>query len=412
MAARLKVLMSAYACRPGKGSEHEIGWQWTLHMARIHDVTVLTRRKSREAIEKELKRLGDAHPVPTFEYHECNRLMLGLKARVSSFVRVYYVAWQRSVRRRISALVRRNHYDLLHHVTFSAYRYPTAIWGHGIPCIWGPIGGIETVPAAFMPRRSPRALLYELGRGTTNFMQESHLGGVARKASRSDLTVACTEEMHRLLRKLGVDARLMASVGMAPTRFPDRDLALRKGPLRILYVGNIIPLKGLDLGLEALSASQTDARFTLIGDGEFLAGAKRLTRKLGLSERVEFRGRLPQAATLAAYPDFDLLLFPSLHDTGGYAVLEAMANSLAVVCLAVGGPALMVNGHCGFKIPLGRRDEVVSGLASAIQTYDRDRELLRAHGKGARQVVLKDFNWDTRAEKMNEFYQEVIARQK
>jgi glycosyltransferase involved in cell wall biosynthesis len=38
--------------------------------------------------------------------------------------------------------------------------------------------------------------------------------------------------------------------------------------------------------------------------------------------------------------------------------------------------------------------------------------LLRAHGKGARQVVLKDFNWDTRAEKMNEFYQEVIARQK
>src|ERR1043166_5721920 len=147
MAARLKVLMSAYACRPGKGSEHEIGWQWTLHMARIHDVTVLTRRKSREAIEKELKRLGDAHPVPTFEYHECNRLMLGLKARVSSFVRVYYVAWQRSVRRRISALVRRNHYDLLHHVTFSAYRYPTAIWGHGIPCIWGPIGGVIAIAA-------------------------------------------------------------------------------------------------------------------------------------------------------------------------------------------------------------------------------------------------------------------------
>src|ERR1043166_4871530 len=151
MAARLKVLMSAYACRPGKGSEHEIGWQWTLHMARIHDGTGLKRRKNRAGIEKELKRLGDAHPVPTFEYHECNRLMLGLKARVSSFVRVYYVAWQRSVRRRISALVWRNHSDLLHHVPFEAYLYPRALGAHGIPCIWGPFGGIETVPANRAP---------------------------------------------------------------------------------------------------------------------------------------------------------------------------------------------------------------------------------------------------------------------
>ena len=61
--ARLRVLISAYACEPGKGSEPEVGWQWALQMARFHDVTVLTRTNNREAIEKELVLLRGKQPL-------------------------------------------------------------------------------------------------------------------------------------------------------------------------------------------------------------------------------------------------------------------------------------------------------------------------------------------------------------
>ena len=54
MPKKLKVLISAYACEPNKGSEPEVGWQWALQMARYHDVTVLTRSNNRAGIEKEL----------------------------------------------------------------------------------------------------------------------------------------------------------------------------------------------------------------------------------------------------------------------------------------------------------------------------------------------------------------------
>src|SRR5438876_42987 len=145
MSRRLKVLISAYACEPNKGSEPEIGWQWVLQMARFHDVTVLTRTNNRTAIEQGLESVREKQPVPKFVYHYLNTFLLVIKRR-SKTVKLYYLLWQKSARKLIERLHEAHPFDLMHHVTFSAFRYPSAIWGHGVPCVWGPIGGIESVP--------------------------------------------------------------------------------------------------------------------------------------------------------------------------------------------------------------------------------------------------------------------------
>jgi glycosyltransferase involved in cell wall biosynthesis len=404
--------MSAYSCRPNHGSEPEIGWQWATQMARHHDVTVFTRTKYKPMIEAALDKLRPVQPVPTFRYHESHPLTLRLKRRLE-FLRVYYLSWQRTVRKEIAALLATEQFDLLHHVTFSAYRYPSAVWSHGVPCIWGPIGGIESVPGPFLPKKRPGALFYEVVRGTYNAAQESWLGSLKRRANLSDLTLACTDEMLAALNKVGVEAKLMASVGLIPAQFPSRTLTLKKtGPLKILYVGNIFSLKGIDLALEGLHASGTNADFTLIGSGDYMESGKKLTASLGLGERVDFKGRLPQAQTLAAYKDFDVFLFPSLHDTGGFAVVEAMANFLPVICLAVGGPAVLMNENCGFKVALRERTDVIADIGNAIRTYDQNRELLLQHGNAARQFMLKEFDWAQKAEKMSGFYREIISKQR
>ena len=97
MSQRLKVLMSAYACEPGKGSEPEVGWQWALQMARYHDVTVLTRANNQPAIEFALAALRGRQPLPVFVYHDRSPVMLDLKRRTKS-VKLYYLLWQRSAR--------------------------------------------------------------------------------------------------------------------------------------------------------------------------------------------------------------------------------------------------------------------------------------------------------------------------
>src|SRR2546423_14793992 len=90
---RLKVLISAYACEPGKGSEPEVGWQWALQMARFHDVAVLTRENNRGPIEAELAKIGTSRPVPRFAYYDCGRFMLWLK-RETRARPLYYPLWQ------------------------------------------------------------------------------------------------------------------------------------------------------------------------------------------------------------------------------------------------------------------------------------------------------------------------------
>src|SRR5436309_1075040 len=191
MSKRLKVLMSAYACQPGKGSEHEVGWQWALQMARFHDVTVVTRRNRRVAIEEALKDFPPEHPRPSFVYHDLGTTLLRLKKWLRS-VRVYYVLWQRSARHLVAGLHARHQFDLMHHVTFASYRYPIAISGHGVPVVWGPVGGIESIPLGLLPWRHPASLLMEMARNLHTWLHASSLYRLRRRAQAATLVLAST----------------------------------------------------------------------------------------------------------------------------------------------------------------------------------------------------------------------------
>ena len=371
MSQRLKVLMSAYACEPGKGSEPEVGWQWALQMARYHDVTVLTRAA-----------LRGRQPLPVFVYHDRSPVMLDLKRRTKS-VKLYYLLWQRSARDVVAQLHAAHRFDLMHHVTFAGFRYPVAIWGHGAPCVWGPIGGIESIPLRLLPWHHLRSLTYEALRNANNLL--------------------------RTFAKLGFDSEVMPTIGLNPAEMPFQPHRPGEGPLRLLFVGNILTLKGVDLALEALQQSQTNAVLTLVGAGTYLAAAQRLAGRLGLREQVKFEGRLPRPEVLKAYPDYDVFVFPSLHDTGGYAIIEAMFNELPVICLDYGGPAVVVRDGCGIKVPLGPRAKVIAGLAAAIRSYDRNRAAIQEHGHAAREVILREYDWDKKGAQMNERYQKAVA---
>jgi glycosyltransferase involved in cell wall biosynthesis len=400
--------MSAYACEPGKGSEPEVGWRWALQMARFHDVTVLTRANNRPTIDAAVESLKGRQPLPTFVYHDRGRMLLDLKRRAGA-TKLYYLLWQRSAREVAVQLHQIYHYDLMHHVTFAGFRYPTVIWGHGVPTIWGPIGGIESIPRPLLPWKHPVSLRHEVFRNLNNLIQAAPFQVLPKRAAATTLILTSTPEMQRTFAKLGFTAEVMPTVGLNPADLPYQAHARREGPLKLLFVGNIITLKGVDLAIEALARSQSDATLTLIGSGDFQAAAARLAQRLGLSDRVTFRGRLSRTEVLKVYPDYDAFLFPSLHDTGGYAMIEAMFNELPVICLDCGGPAVAVSQGCGVKVRLGPRTAVVNGLASAISTYARNREAVRTNGAAARERILLYYDWSKKGEEMNQRYQQALA---
>lgn len=407
MSARLKVLMSAYACEPGKGSEPEVGWQWAMRMARFHDVTVLTRANNRAAIEPAVAAMPAGKPLPEFVYHDLSPQWTSLKRRLG-VTQLYYVMWQRSARALIRAFGGKPaHFDLLHHTTFASYRYPTAITGHGIPTVWGPVGGMESVPLAHVSWSHPRSLARELARNAGNTFQRTSIGPLRRRAGAFTRVLASTEAMQRALTELGIDSTLMPTIGIDPAELPFRERIPASGPLRMLYVGNLLAFKGIDLVIEALAKSDTNATLTIIGSGDQREHLENLAHKLGIAARVQFLGRLPRDEVLTGYADYDVSVFLSLRDTGGYAVLESMFNQVPVICFDCGGPALAVQPECGLKVPVTARAEVIRIVAEAVRQYSQDRTTLLRHGRNARAAVLADYSWEAKAEQMDRIYRAV-----
>ncbi len=411
MAKKLKVLISAYACEPNKGSEPEVGWQWAVQMAKYHEVTVLTRTNNRAAIEKELAVMGGRQPMPEFVYHDEGPGLLWLKRRFKA-IRVYYVLWQISAGRMIDELQQEHDFDVLHHVTFAGFRYRTAIWNHGVPTVWGPVGGVESIPWRLLPWKHPSALIPEVLRNVNNFIQAAPFHVLPKRAQTTTATLVSTEEMEQTFLHLGLEVTLMPTIGLNIEPMKPRAVRSAAEPLKILFVGNIITLKGIDLAIEAFKQADVNATYTLVGSGKFGDAAKRLVRRLGLEGKVIFRGRLSRVETLKLYPEYDLFLFPSLHDTGGYALIEAMACGLPAICLDCGGPRVAVKKGAGTRIPLGSRQQVIRDLATALRKYDGNRELVVEQGLAAREVIVRHYDWDKKGRSLDTIYLHAAEQKK
>jgi glycosyltransferase involved in cell wall biosynthesis len=407
MPNRLKVLISAYACEPNRGSEQEVGWQWCMQMACFHDVTVITRANNRPPIEAWLQ--THSGPRPEFIYHDLGAAWLCAK-RVFKAHQWYYHFWQRSLPGVIAPSQKRRPFDLLHHVTFASFRHTVGLAGLGAPWIWGPVGGVESVPASLLPYGSWVDLISESSRNFANSSAAIRVTGLRQRLQTADRVLASTLEMQTTIEKLGFAAQLMPTIGLdIPVTLPSKSQRA-KGPLRTLYVGRLVYWKGISLAIEAIAQGPVGVTLAVMGGGPFERAARKLAANLGLQSRVTFLGHKNRDQVLASYVQYDLLLYPSLHDSGGYVVIEAMLSGLPVVCLNSGGPAIAVGTGRGFKIDLGPRHQVVHNLAVALRQYDANPELLRQHGVASQAFVAKEYDWQKKAEQMNMVYQQVYER--
>jgi glycosyltransferase involved in cell wall biosynthesis len=394
------VLLSAYACEPGKGSEPGIGWSLAVNLAARVPVVVLTRANNQASIVEALASIVP-EKRPEFLYHDLGRPLLLLKKFFKAH-RWYYLLWQKTARQQVARLVTAGSFSILHHTTYASFRYPTAVLGHGVPAIWGPVGGVEATPWNLLPWRHPLSLPYEAVRNA----------GIARRKHFPDghwfryaRVLSSTGETRQFFAAAGIETDLLPAIGLDEQTETVR--SSRADHLRLLFVGPLHYLKGVQFAIEALAGLE-GATVTVVGTGSFESTLRRLARRLRLRDRVHFTGQIPRAELNNIYSSHDVFVFPSLHDSGGMAVLEAMSAELPVICLDCGGPALSVSDRCGFKIPVGSRRSIVLGIRNAIGQYRDDRSLVETHGRAARERVRGIYSWTTKIDRLLEIYGSVL----
>jgi glycosyltransferase involved in cell wall biosynthesis len=178
-------------------------------------------------------------------------------------------------------------------------------------------------------------------------------------------------------------------------------------------IGRLLHWKGFHFGLKAFAQFQQlfpESEYYVIGDGPERRNLESMVRECGLVNKVRFWGRLPRQQVLAKLAECDVLVHPSLHDSGGGVCLEAMAAGRPVICLDLGGPALQVTEESGIKIPAVFPEQAVDDIAQAMLRLARDPELGARMGQAARNRVIAYFGWDEKGECIKEVYKEVLGR--
>ena len=152
--------------------------------------------------------------------------------------------------------------------------------------------------------------------------------------------------------------------------------AAAPGPLQIIFVGNLIPRKGLHTLLGALtSLPPQDWLLTVVGSPDMDLSYARSIRgqiaALGLTGRVTLLGTLSPPELAARLRQSHLLAVPSSYEGFGIVFLEAMRFGLPVIAGDAGGPREIVSpGVTGFLVPPGNTAALARGLASLMQNRD------------------------------------------
>lgn len=405
----LRILLSAYACEPHKGSEPGIGWNWAVALAQAgHEVWVLTRANNHGAIANAM----EARPIPNlrFVYYDLPARARGWKRRGRG-VRLYYVLWQWGAYRVARRLTREICFDVVHHITFGVFRHPSFMAFLDVPFIFGPVGGGETAPRQLRRTFPLRGYLIDLARDIANraVCIDPLMSAIYR---RSGATLCKTHETLRRIPARYRDKCLVQMEVGTDDPLPVCQRERNDACFQVLYVGRLVYWKGLHLGLTAFakfSETHPDARLTIIGSGPDEPWLRRLAQRLEINDAVTWVPWLARATVMQAYPRHDVFLFPSLHDSSGNAVLEALSCGLPVVCLDAGGPALLVDGSCGFRIPVGEPQQVVEGLTQALTHLARDPALGQAMGAAGVQRVREHFSWTHQAARMERLYRALQA---
>jgi glycosyltransferase involved in cell wall biosynthesis len=400
----MRVLLSAYACEPGKGSEPEVGWQRALHMLALADeVWVLTRSNNQVVIESDPL---SSKPGLHFLYYDLPPWVLLLKKQ-AWLLPLYFILWQWGAYRLAAKRHRVTPFDRVYHVTFASMQYGSFMGRLGVPFVIGPIAGGERAPLRLRRSMPIRCKVTELLRDIGIMFQRYSPLTCPAFAAADHIYVATADSLRLVPPKWRYKTSVHLAIATA-SHTVQNDERRPPGLPRFIFSGRLLHWKGVHFAIRALAEVRRAipaATLTLIGSGPDEQWLRDMATKCGVADAVEFAGYLPRHLLVASINSYTAFIYPSLHDSGGFAVLESLQEGTPVVCLDLGGPGIIVNPSCGIVIPTADADEaqIVTSIANAMISLGRlsDTELKRLSA-GAR-VRINKLSWSSLTQHISAF---------
>lgn len=412
MTGRLKVLVSAYACSPYKGSEPGAGWGFVSELSKYHDLWVIVEEeKFRADIEKFLEiNPNQLESVRFFFIHkQRNRWLRNLWPPSYYW---YYRRWHQDAYCLAVQLHQQIGFDLAHQLTMVGFREPGYLWKLDVPFVWGPVGGMGLFPLRFISKMGAYGALYYLGYNLFNWIHMNFLSRPKQAARRATLgfsngLIAATPENRDDAEKYWkCTSVVLSEVGLP--RKPVQQILVRSvsEPLRLVWTGLHIPRKALNLALQALSHIPVDITWELhiLGKGPQTSTWQQLASELHIGTHCHFHGWLSRDCALEVMQKTHVMLITSLRDLTSTVTVEALALGLPIICFDHCGFSEVVDETCGIKISVTTPSETVAAMARAIEQLAQDENKRQSLAWGALQRARK-YSWEEKARVVDGIYQ-------
>ncbi len=392
----MKILLSAFTCRPDLGSEPGVGWGWVVALCeRKYQVWVITQYRNKQYIEEYLSTTDLDNP-PQFIYCKVPKILSWWRKDLRG-IRTYYFLWQFFAYRMAMKIHKIHFFDLVHHVTFVSVRQPSFMGNLGIPFIFGPVAGGENSPWRLRFRYGVRGFIIDAVRDLLNLLVKLDPLMWLTFSQAQKIYVTSGQTKTLVPSRFHYKTKVQLAIGLDSNEIDKSVKKTKQTGLRILYVGHFLYLKGMGLGIRAfakLVKQVPGTRLTMVGKGPDEKRWRDLAEQLNIADKIDWIPWVDRKELAQIYQGHDVFLFPSLHDSGGMVVLEAMTHGLPVVCLDLGGPGQIVNSICGKVIITANKNEqdVVLHLSEALCELAGDLALRSRLRAGALRRA-KQFQW-------------------
>jgi len=410
-------LLIAEAANPEWVSVPLVGWSHARALAAVADVHLVTHERNRAALERAGLKPGveftaldsDAVMRPLWLAGRWQRRRgLGSWTTAMAMLAIGYPYFERLVWQHFGERLRAREFDLVHRITPLSPTVPSPLArrcaGAGVPFVIGPLNGGTPWPREFgRERRAEREWLSYV-RGAHRWLP----GYRGTREHAAAIVVGSRAAWDEILPRHRGKVIYVPENAVDPARLPASIERTDAGPLRVGFLGRLVPYKGPDLLLKALEPLLRSGAATLeiIGDGPLRATLERCAVDAGVEHAVSFAGWLPHPQALERLATVEVLGMPSFREFGGGVVLEAMAVGAVPAVLDYGGPGELVTEQTGFRVPMGTHEDVVTGfrrLFAALAANRRDLDLA-ARAESGRSRVSELFTWSAKARQMLEVY--------
>lgn len=409
----INILINAYAVAPNWGSEQGMGWNWITNIARYCNCYVITEGEWRDDIEKALAELPQRDNIH-FYYNPVSEKIRKMCWNQGDWrFYYYYRQWQKKTFRIAEQICREHKIDIIHQLNMVGFREPGLLWKiKGPRYVWGPIGGMENIPTAYLDEAGLKQNLFCRIKNSINTFQYTFQPNVRSAIKRADVLVAAVKGVKEVFANIyNRKSVLINETGShidktCPTRKP----IIGKQRLDLLWVGRFIYTKKMDLALRTIAeVKDLDVCLHICGTGsdEQVKMYKQMSIDLNIQDKCVWHGKVEHSKIQQMMADSDLFFFTSIMEATSTVMLEAISSCLPVLCFDTCGFGPLVTNEIGRKIPLSNPTQSIKEFAEQIRQMYHNRELLNEMSKNEF-AYRNQLSWESKAERMFDIYKSLL----